>query len=39
MRAEVHGDELVITLEVGEIPDRPADRAVAARLPRSASGI
>jgi hypothetical protein len=32
-------DELVITIEVGEMPVRATDRSLAARLPNNASGI
>ena len=39
MRAEVSGDELLITLDAGELPDRVSERALAARLPRSAQEI
>jgi hypothetical protein len=39
MRAEVSGDELLITLDAAELPDKPSERALAARLPRSAQEI
>jgi hypothetical protein len=39
VRAEVSGDELLITLDAAELPDRASERALAARLPRSAHEI
>jgi hypothetical protein len=39
MRAEVDGDELLITLDAAELPGKATARALAARLPRSAHEI
>jgi hypothetical protein len=39
MRADVSGDELLITLDAAELPGRTTARALAARLPRSAHEI
>jgi hypothetical protein len=39
VRAEVSGDELLITLDAAELPDKATARALAARLPRSAHDI
>lgn len=39
MRAEVHGDELLITIDVDELPYRADARSLAARLPANAAGI
>lgn len=39
MRAEVSGDELVITIDVTELPYRVSARSLAAKLPRSAGDI
>ena len=39
MRAEVSGDELLITIDVSELPYRATARSLAAKLPASASGI
>lgn len=39
MRAEVDGDELLVTLDLAELPDKASERALAARLPRSAHEI
>ncbi len=39
MRVEVSGDELLVTIDVGELPYRATDRSLAAKLPRSASDI
>ncbi|MGH3191736.1 MAG: hypothetical protein ACRDPY_32200 [Streptosporangiaceae bacterium] len=39
MRAEVRGDELLIVIDVGELPYRATARSLAAKLPRSASDI
>jgi hypothetical protein len=39
MRAEVSGDELVVTIDAGELPFRATARSLAARLPGTASDI
>lgn len=39
MRAEVSGDELLITMDAAELPGQVDSRALAARLPRSAHEI
>lgn len=39
MRAEVHGDELLVTIDVTELPYRVSARSLAAKLPASASDI
>jgi hypothetical protein len=40
MRVEVvSGDELLITIDADELPGKATARALAAKLPRSASGI
>ena len=39
MRAEVSGDELLITIDISELPDQADPRSVAAKLPANASGI
>jgi hypothetical protein len=39
VRADVSGDELLITLDAAELPSKATARALAARLPRSAHEI
>jgi hypothetical protein len=39
MRAEVTGDELLITIDAAELPGKATARSLAARLPRSAHDI
>ena len=39
MRAEVSGDELLVTLDTCELPDKASERVLAARLPCSAHEI
>ncbi len=39
MRAEVSGDELLITIDAGELPGKATARSLTARLPRSAHDI
>jgi hypothetical protein len=39
VRAEVDGDELLVTLDEAELPGKATTRALAARLPRSAHEI
>jgi hypothetical protein len=39
VRAEVSGDELLITIDISELPDQADPRGVAAKLPGNASGI
>jgi len=39
MRAEIHGDELVVTLDADELRTRATVQSLAARLPRSAHDI
>lgn len=39
MRAEVSGDELLITMDAAELPRQVDSRTLAARLPRSAHAI
>jgi hypothetical protein len=39
MRADVSGDELLITIDADELPGKTTARGLAARLPRSAHDI
>jgi len=39
MRAEVSGDELLVSIDAGELETRATARSLAARLPRSAHDI
>lgn len=39
MRVELTGDELLVVIDVSELPYKAAERSLAARLPRSAPDI
>lgn len=39
MRADVNGDELLVTIDQAKVPGRSTARGLAARLPRSAHDI